>query len=82
MWMNLEFVIQNEVRKTNIVYQHIYMESRKTVLRNLFAGQEQRHRCINRLVDTETGRRRWDKLRAALIQAWPCVKYVASNCYA
>ena len=37
--MNLKFVIQNEVnrkRKTNIVYKHIYTESRKMVLMNLF----------------------------------------------
>ena len=37
--MNLKFVIQSEVnrkRKTNIVYKHIYMESRKMVLTNLF----------------------------------------------
>ena len=37
--MNLKFVIQSEVnrkRKTNIVYKHIYTESRKMVLMNLF----------------------------------------------
>ena len=43
--MNLEPVIQSEEsqRKTSFVYSHeynfIYMESRKTVLMNLFAGQ-------------------------------------------
>ena len=39
-WMNLEPVIHNEVRKrkTNIVYLHICMESKKMVLINLFAG--------------------------------------------
>ena len=36
-WMNLESLIQNEVRKikTSIIYQHIHMESRKIVLLNL-----------------------------------------------
>ena len=42
-WMNLEPVIQSEVsqnRKTNTVYYCVYMESRKMVLMNLFAGQQ------------------------------------------
>ena len=52
-WMYLELVTQSEVRnkKTNIIYCHIYMESREMVLMNLYAGQEQRGRQ-NRLVDT------------------------------
>ena len=39
-WMNLEPVIQSEVkkRKSNFVYYHIYTESRKMILMNLFAG--------------------------------------------
>ena len=41
-WMNLESIIQNEVsqRKTNIVCQHIYMESKKKkkVMKNLGVG--------------------------------------------
>ena len=37
-------------RKTNTVYQCIYMESRKMILMNLFAGQEQRQ-TRDRLVD-------------------------------
>ena len=50
--MKLEPVIWSEVRKrkTNIAYMYIcisiYMESRKTVLMNLFAGKEWRCRCI------------------------------------
>ena len=42
-WMDLEYVIQSEVRKrkTNTVCLHIYMESKKKkVLKNLGAGQE------------------------------------------
>ena len=44
-WMNLEPIIQSEIRKrkTNIIHQHIYMESRKMLLMNLFAGQQWRH---------------------------------------
>ena len=40
-WMNLEPIIQSEVRKRkiNIVYLHIYTESRKMVPKNLFSGQ-------------------------------------------
>ena len=42
-WMDLECVIQSEVRKrkTNTVCKHIYMESKKKmVLMNIGAGQE------------------------------------------
>ena len=35
-------------RKTNIVYESIYTESRKMVLMNLFAGMERRRRCTER----------------------------------
>ena len=41
--MDLESVIQSEVRKrkTNIlILMHIYVESRRMVQMNLFAGQE------------------------------------------
>ena len=41
-WMDLETVIQSEVRKrkTNIVYKRIYVEPRKTAPMNWFAGQK------------------------------------------
>ena len=47
-WMNLEPIIQSEVsQKENNKYhtlthvcEHIYMESRKMVPKNLFAGQQ------------------------------------------
>ena len=41
-WMNLEPIIHSEVsqRKTNTAYQYIHMESRKTILMNLFTGKE------------------------------------------
>ena len=38
MWMDLETVIQSEVNKKE--KNTIYVESRKMVLMNLFAGQE------------------------------------------
>ena len=40
MWMSLEPVTESEVRKkkTNIIYSCIYMESRKMIQMNLFAG--------------------------------------------
>lgn len=46
--MDLELVIQSEVRerKTNIVYERMYVESRKKMEQmNVFAGQEWRSRC-------------------------------------
>ena len=44
-WMNLEPIIQTEVRKRkiNIIHYHICMESRKMVSKNLFAGQQWRN---------------------------------------
>ena len=45
-WMELKPVIQSEVRrrKTNTVYECIYMKSRKTVLMNLFIRKKWRGR--------------------------------------
>ena len=39
-WVNLEPVIQSEVREKKNLYYCIYMESRKLVMMNIFAGQE------------------------------------------
>ena len=42
-WMKLEPIIQSEVNqkeKINIIFQYIYMESRKMVLKNLLRGQQ------------------------------------------
>ena len=48
-WMNLEPIIQSEVsqkeKNKHHILMHIYMGSRKLVLLNLFAGQEERCRC-------------------------------------
>ena len=57
-WMNLEPIAQSEVsQEEKDKYHrvtHIYMESRKMVLMNLFAGQQWRKR-ENRLRDTGEG---------------------------
>ena len=51
--MNLESVIQSEVsQKEKNKYEQRYTESRKMVLMNLLAGQEQRRRRRERAVDT------------------------------
>ena len=51
-WMNLESITQSKAgqRKTNIMCQHIYMETRKMVMMNLLAGKEQRHICREQTV--------------------------------
>ena len=64
--MNLEPIIQSEVsrkRKTNIIYSHIYVDSRKMVLMNLFAGQEYRRKHREWACGHSRGRRGWDKLK-------------------
>ena len=47
-WMNLELIIQSEVSQKEkdkyCILMHIYMESRKMILRNLFIGQQWRNR--------------------------------------
>ena len=60
-WMNLELIIQSEVslneKEKSPILTRIYMESRKTVLMNLFAGQQWRNRQ-NRFIDRAGGERR------------------------
>ena len=47
-WMNLEPIIQSEMsqkeKDKHHILTHIYMESRKMVLKNLFTGQQWRNR--------------------------------------
>ena len=47
-WMNLEPIIQSEVSQKEkdkyCILMHIYMESRKMVLKNLFTGEKWRKR--------------------------------------
>ena len=48
MWMNLESIIQSEVsqkdKDKDSILTHIYMKSRRMVLKNLFTGQQWRNR--------------------------------------
>ena len=44
-------------RKISIIFEHIYMESRKMVLRNLFTGSNGETDIENRLMDMGEGRR-------------------------
>ena len=64
-WMNVEPIIQSKVsqRKTNIVYQCIYVESSNMALMNLSARQQGRHRQRMDLWTQGKGRRRWEELR-------------------
>ena len=45
-WMDLEIIILSEVRqrKTNIIWYHLYVESKKMIQMNLFTKQKQTHR--------------------------------------
>ena len=49
-WMNLEPIIQSEASQKEkdeyCILTHIYMESRRTVLKNLFTGQQWRNRLF------------------------------------
>ena len=48
MWMNLESIIQSEVSQKDkdkySILTHIYMKSRRMVLKNLFTGQQWRNK--------------------------------------
>ena len=60
-WMNLEPITQSEVSQKEkdkyCILTHIYMESRKMVLMNLFARQQCRNRYRERLWTWGEGRR-------------------------
>ena len=58
--MNLEPVIQNEIRKrkTSIIYQLIYMTSRKIVLMNYLQGRNGDADVEKELVDTQWGKKK------------------------
>ena len=51
-WMNLEPIIQSEVSQKERKTYRIYMEYRKVVLMNLYAGQQWTLRLEKGLVDT------------------------------
>ena len=66
-WMNLEPIIQSEVSQKGKdrchVLTHIYMESRKMVLRNLSTGQQWRCRHREQTFEHSWGERSWDDFR-------------------
>ena len=58
-WMSLEPIIQSEIsqkEENKYLSMHIYMESRKMVLINLFAEQQWRHRHTEQIYG-HSGRR-------------------------
>ena len=64
-WTNLEPIIQSKVsqkKNINIIFWCIYMEYRKMVLMNLFAGQQWRNRYKEQTYGHRGrgGGRRWD----------------------
>ena len=57
-WMDLEIIMLSEVsqRKTNIVWCHLYVESKKIVQMNLFTKQKQTHRYRKQTYGYQKGR--------------------------
>ena len=66
-WMNLNPIAQDEVSQKEKDKYHvlmlIYMESRKVVMMNLFAGQQRRHRHKNQTFGHSEEGRGWESLR-------------------
>ena len=64
-WTNLEIIMQSEVikRKTNVIYEYIYMEFRNMVLMNLFTGQQWRHRHREETCRQSHARRRREEFK-------------------
>ena len=69
-WVDLETVIQSEVRKRkpNIVYERMYVEPRKMVQMNQFAGQKLRHRCREQTYGHQGG-------KTAVGWGWWCAEF-------
>ena len=55
-WMKLEPIMQIEVSQREkhqySILKHVYMEFRKIVTTTLYARQQKRHRCKERLLDS------------------------------
>ena len=60
IWMDLEIIILNEVshRKTNIIWYHLYVESKKMIQMNLFTKQKQSPDIENKFMVSKKGRER------------------------
>ena len=71
-WMNLEPIIQSEVSQKEKykcrILKHIYMESKKMALMNLFSGQQWRNREQTHGHSGRRGGRRGDVWRERNLQ--------------
>ena len=83
-WMNLEPIIQSKVswkeKNKYCILTYIYMESRKMVLMNLFAGQQWRYRHREHTYGYRRGRRggkTWES--STDTRTLPCVPWIASG---
>ena len=64
-WMDIEIIILSEVSQTkaNIIWYHLYVESKKLIQMNLFTKQKQTHRLRNQTYSYQRGKVRGrDKL--------------------
>ena len=59
IWMDSEIVILSEVSqtKTNIIWYHLYVESKKMIEMNLFTKQRQTHRHRGQTCGYQGGQR-------------------------
>ena len=63
-WMDLEIIILTEISqtKTNIIWYHLYVESKKMIQMNLFTKQKYTHRHRKQTHGYQRGGRERDKL--------------------
>ena len=73
-WMNLEPVTQREISQKNISYINKYMNSRKMVLMNLFAGQQWRPRHREQ-THGHRGQSRMERVRLMERAVWKHIHY-------
>ena len=59
-WMDLEIIILSEVSqtKTNIIWYHLYVDSKKMIQMNLFTKQKQTYRHRKQIYGYQMGRGR------------------------
>ena len=57
-WMDLEIIILSEVSqtKTNIIWYHLYVDSKKKIQMNLFIKQKQTHRHRKQIYGYQRGK--------------------------
>ena len=61
-WMDLEIIILNKVRqrKTNIIWYHLYVESKKMIQMSLFTKQKKTHRHRKQTCGYQRGWGGWE----------------------